>query len=429
MRSIFDKLLLPLVVALAAAPANAQYSGYNAPGSLGEEAQDSREALLRSYQNARWKIGFLDLDPILAITDVGYISNIYSTSDDAAESDLRAQGTAGLRGYFNLGPKVVVSPFANLSYNWWQDQDQLRSSNESYGLQAFGDFNRVQLRLRGGRIGGQRNLSSELEVPVDVENDLLRLDLEVDLRGPLRFFAAASEGSNRNSGSAVEERRPGLDLSLLDVDTELISGGLAYELSNGLSIGLGYEETESRYLNDLAGRSSRGSGPLVRVRHSGPRASIDVQFSQRELVFDARTAGDTRDQLTGLGRLGWRFTEKLSASFYGATRLEASALDSAAIFEGRRTGIGLSRRNTDRTQFRLFYETGEDEFASVTSDEVTRIDDFTSFGVNYRVQLGERWIVEVGYLDSRRDSSDPEFDRDLQAITSQVRLSGNLLGW
>ena len=60
---------------------------------------------------------------------------------------------------------------------------------------------------------------------------------------------------------------------------------------------------------------------------------------------------------------------------------------------------------------------------------MTRIDDFTSFGVNYRVQLGERLIVEVGYTDTRRESSDPQFDRDLRAITSRVRLGGDLLPW
>ena len=427
MRSTLGNLLLAL--ALAAAPAAAQFTGYDEPGSLGEEPLTAREAVMRSYQNARWRIGFLDLDPTLAITDLGYVSNIYSTTEQEAESDFKAQGTAGLRGFFNLGPKVVVSPFASLSYTWWQDQDQLRSSNESYGLQLFGDFNRLQLQLQGGRIGTQRNLSSELEVPVDAETDSVRLDLEVDFWGPFRLFATASDARSRTSGRAAEERLPGLDLSLLDVDTELLGGGLAYELSNGLSIGVGYEAAESTFLEDPARRSNRGAGPLLRLALAGRRATIDVQVSQRDLEFDAREASDTRDQVIGRGLLAWRFTEKLSANLYAASRLDASALDSAAIFEGRRTGVSLLRRNTNRTRVRAFYEVGKDEFASVTSDEVTRVDDFVSFGLNYRIEMGERLILELGFIDSQRDSSDPEFDRDLRAITSRVRLGSNLLPW
>ncbi len=43
--------------------------------------------------------------------------------------------------------------------------------------------------------------------------------------------------------------------------------------------------------------------------------------------------------------------------------------------------------------------------------------------------MTERLTVEMGFLDTRRDSTDPEFDRDVQAVTGQVRLGTNLLPW
>ena len=72
----------------------------------------------------------------------------------------------------------------------------------------------------------------------------------------------------------------------------------------------------------------------------------------------------------------------------------------------------MQHQTGSRTRVGAFYEVGEDEFATVTSDEVTRLDDFTSYGVNFTIQLSERLTVEMGYFDTRRDSSDPDFDRE-----------------
>ncbi len=427
MRSNLGKTLL--VAVLAAAPAAAQFSGYTVPGSLGEKRLSAKEQVMLAYQNARWQLGVLQLDPQLSITDVGYVSNVYSTAEARAVSDLKAQGGAGLRGFFNLGPKVLVSPFANLGYNWWQDQKDLRSSSESYGVQLFGDFNRLQLGLQGGRVDTQRPLSSELEIPVDVQTDRLQTDLDVDFWGPFRLFATVVDSRVRYSGRAAEEQLPGLNLSLLDVDSQLLKGGFAYELGNGLTVGLGWEDNESTFDNDPGGRSNRGSGPLLRLAYDGTRASLELEVSRRDLEFDGRESATKREQVIGFGLLGWNLTEKLSAGIYSATRLDASALNSAAIFESRRSGVSLQRRGSGRTRIGVFYEMGEDEFATVASDQVTRLDDFTSYGVNLTSQFSERLAIEVGFHDTRRDSSDPDFDRDVTAVTGRVRLGGNLLPW
>lgn len=418
-----------LVAMLAAAPAAAQFSGYAVPGSLGEKRLGAREQLMRAYQKARWQLGFLQVDPQLAITDLGYVSNVYSTAEARAVSDLKAQGAAGLRGFFNLGAKVLVSPFANLGYNWWQDQQNLRSSSASYGVQLFGDFNRLQFGLQGGRVDTQQNLSSELEVPVDVQTDRLQADLDVDFWGPFRFFASAVDSRVRRSGRAAEEQLPGLNLSLLDVDSRLLTGGFAYELGNGLTVGLGWEDSESTFDNDPSGRSNRGSGPLLRLAYDGARAFLELEVSRRDLEFDGRESTAKREQVIGFGLLSWNLTEKLSTSIYSGTQLDASALNSAAIFESRRSGVSLQRQSSDRMRIGVFYEVGEDEFATVASDQVTRLDDLTSYGVNLSRRLSERLTIEVGFHDTRRDSSDLDFEREVTAVTSRVRLGGNLLPW
>ncbi|MFQ5350891.1 MAG: hypothetical protein ACE5EG_10650, partial [Thermoanaerobaculia bacterium] len=312
--------ILPAVL-LYALPAVAQQSRYTVPGGLGERRVDVHDAIHKARAETRWRLGFLDLEPRLAITDLGYVSNVFSTGVDESTSDLRATALAGLRGFFNLGPKVLVSPFADLSHNWWQEQTDLRSTNESYGVQVFGDFNRLQLSVQVGQTETQRNLSSEVEVPIDLRADRVDLGFDIDFWGPFRLFAGAATAEQRFSGTAAERNVPGLGLTTLDVDTERVNAGLGYELSSGLEIGLGVERAEATYLVDPEGRSSRGTGPLVRVLFRGSRLYLDLRAAWRDLEFASGQSAERRE-LTGLAQLEWKLTEKLSAGVYGGNQLQ-----------------------------------------------------------------------------------------------------------
>ncbi len=417
-------LLAPL---LTAAPAAAQYAVYTVPGSLAEQREVARDAVLQEIQDARWSFGPLKVDPRLSIGDLSYQSNVYSTAEDEAVSDLRAKAAAGLRAWLHLGPKTVLSGFAAADYSWWRDQEELRSLGESLGLQLFGLFNRLQFQIDAGQVEEQRNLNSEAEVPVDIRSDRLELSFDIDLYGPWLIFGAIGRGETRYFGDAVSQRLPTLDLAALDSTTEQLSAGVRYSFGDRLAVSLGAELTESDFDNDPGGRSNKSSGPLVRIDYQGNRLSVDLDGVRRDIDFSG--GADERRQTTGLVQVGWRFSERLRASVYGSAQLDYSALDSASVFERRLSGVSLQRVFGPRLQVRVFYETGEDEFAGVADDQVTRIDDYESFGLRSELQLTPRVTIEIGAFDTQRDSSDAEFDRSQQTVLSQVRLGGNLLPW
>ena len=425
-----DKILLVLLPAMLAGalPAAAQQSRYELPGGLGERRLDLFEAIMETRRNARWQVGFLDVEPQVSISDLGYVSNIYSAGGGDDQSDFKGTGLAGLRGFFNLGPKVVVSPSANLSHTWWQEQEVLRSTKETFGVQLLGDFNRLKFLAQAGQFETQRNLSSEVEVPVDLRDDRLGIELDINFRGPFRFFAGASTAERRYFGEAAESNVPGLDLEALEVETEVVNAGFAYQLSDGLEIALGVERAEARYPFDPDGRSNEGTGPLARVSFEGSRLLFEAEAAWRDLEFDARP-GEGRQELRGLVRLEWRFGRTLSTGAYGGSQLEASALDSASIFESRRTGVFLQRRGSDRGSTGLFFETGTDDFARIVVDDITRSDDFETWGLNVSFELTPSVRVDLGYFDSRRESTDPRFDRDFSGLRTAIRLGGNLLPW
>ena len=363
----------------------------------------------------------------MEITDVGYISNIYFSAEDQ-QSDLRATAAAGIRGFVNLGPKVLVSPFVDLRYSWWQEQVDLRSTNESFGLQILGDLNRVQLQLQAGQVSSQRNLSSEVEVPVDLDNRRVEFGVEIDFWGPLRMFGTASESQIRYSGKAAEEQVANLNLEALEFDGELLRAGLDYEFGSSLRLGLGFERAETTFLQDPGGRSNSGSGPLLRLGFEGARLSLGVEAARKDLAFAGRQGSDRR-QTSGNARLDWSFTERLSAALYSDRRLDYSGLIPDAIFDSSRVGVSLQRDSGPRTRILFFYEVGENDLASVTDDRVTRQDDLRLFGVSTELRLTPRLLVTLGYTEGRRDSSDPLFNRSLRSLVSRISLGGDLLPW
>lgn len=418
-----SRWILPAFL-LAAAPAVAQFGQLGGPGEI---PQTAKERVMASYQSAPWRLGPLQLEPRLAISDIGYVSNIYFSADDQ-QSDLKATGSAGIRGFLNLGPKLLISPFADLSYSWWRDQDDLRSTNESYGAEIFGDFNRLQLQLQAGQVAAQRNLSREVQVPVDQEIDRLEFGFDVDFWGPLRLFGTVAENRTRYTGRTAEQQVPGLNLAALESDGEQLRVGLNYDLTGAVRIGLGFERTESTFLVDPNGRTNRGTGPLLRISFEGTRLSLDLDAARKELELVGRPDSKRR-QLNGQVRLGWKFTEKLTSALYSDRQLSYSALDTNAIFDSSRVGLSLQRRGGPRIRTGVFYEAGRDEFATVADDRVTRVDDTRTFGASIELQLSPRLVLNLRYVDSQRDSSDPLFNRSSRALVSRIGLAGNLLPW
>ena len=122
-----------LVSALAAAsfvfapPMWAQYRQYTAPGALGERPEETREALERAVDEARWKLGPLRVEPVLGLSDLAYVDDGQPAVAGQDEGgDFTATATAGLRGYLPIGAHNTLALFAIPDYVWWKDQDELR---------------------------------------------------------------------------------------------------------------------------------------------------------------------------------------------------------------------------------------------------------------------------------------------------------------
>lgn len=418
-----------LGVLFPAARAAAQLSQYTEPGSLAISQVPARDQIRERAREARWSLGKLKIDPRVSLGNLGYVENVFdSAASEEPVSDFRGSAGLGLDAYFNLGPKVLANGFVFGNYSWWQEQDQLRVFSGSVGARVFGFFNRLGLQVEGGRVERERNLSSELEVPVQIRHDRAAFSVEVDVRGPFAFFASAAGQRTRHSDE-VELRLDRLDVSALDRDGWVFDLGVSYELRNGLTLGVGVERTDTDFVDDLDSRTNTSFGPLLRWGYAGSRLDVSGTAVQRMFDFDDRPSDDDVEELTGSLQVTWKFSERTGVTLYAGQQLVYSALDTDGVFSGERFGVAARRMLTRRGQLRLYLESGRDEPLETIGRASGRVDDLESYGGTFTLELDRGVTLNVGLRHTDRDSNLPEFDRSLDSIIAGVDLGESLLPW
>lgn len=414
-----------LVAALTTLPTAAQYTP---PGSLAQPRVPAVERVEQGAEAAPWRLGPVRLEPRAWLRDVGWVDNVFAAPDDAPqESDLTATLGAGVVGYLRLGPKLLAAAFLLPEHVWWQDLSELESENMSFGAGVFGALNRLQLEAELRRDERQRLLSSELTVPVDVRQERAALRFDIDLRGPLSVFAAAAADELRHFGRAAAAI-PGGRLDVLDRDEERAGVGVAYRRASAWRVGLGIEATDTRFPIDPAGRSSSGLGPLAEVTFTGDRLDADLVASYREIDFEAGEAGD-RNELTGIGRVGWKASRRLRLDLYGERALIYSALSSDAFFLQDRIGLSVGSPWSRRLRARVFLETGSDDYAEVEAGLGVRRDDVTGLGGDLGLDLGRRLTLRAGMTRVEYDSNLPGFDRRVTVLRFGLEAGGEPDPW
>ncbi len=422
-------VLTTVLLALAVRAGEAQFAQYGGPGSLAESPVPARELVQGQAREARWRLGKLRLSPRLSIGNLGYVSNVFDSSDEQGTvSDFKGSAGAGLNSYLYLSGKALLNGFAAASYSWWKEQEQLRDLNGSYGLRLFGFLNRLQLQVEAARLEQERNLSSELEVPTRIAEDRVSLGAEIEIRGPFAFFGSAAVRESRHSDE-VEQNVPGLTVSTLDRQTDAVNLGLSYTLSNGLKLGLGVEHTETDFVDDTGQRSNSGTGPLLRIALPGNRVDLSVTMVYRILEVDSRAQGDDLEQLTGTARAIWSINERLGLTAYAGQQLAYSALEPDSVFDRTRYGLSTGLEVTRRGSLSALAEIGRDQHSRIATDEIGRVDDFESLGVSFSFDLSQRLKLRLGFIETERDSNLAEFDRSYTSVLSSIELGGGLLDW
>lgn len=240
-------LNIAVLVWLIHVPAFGQFVQYTPPGSLGRPQVLTEELLDAAIQESRWRVGTFRLDPWFSISNAGYNNNVFGT-DQNKKGDFSATVGAGVRGYQRVGPDLSLAIHALPEYVWWYDLTERRTLNGRYGAGLFGYFDTVTLQVEATSSEQQRNISSELEQPVNIQIQGGSGAVDVEFLEHFSVFASGSTENWRYDETSVSGP-VGARVLLLERREDVARGGFRYRFSNSLSLGMGleYSNVEHHY--------------------------------------------------------------------------------------------------------------------------------------------------------------------------------------
>lgn len=427
-------MALALPAALAACPAAAQFSQYNAPGSLLQRSVSKKEQMEQALDKARWHFGPFRLSPWFAVRDAAYVSDVFSGSSGGPveqveeDPDFTITVGAGLQGLVPFGSKTFFTFDALPQYVWWQEQEERRRLNGYYGAGLYAFFNRLNAEATVRRAEEQAVLTPELEQRIHSRQDRIAGTLELEITPALFAFVSAEafEMDVLTEDLGDDPRLPPFEQ--LDRQERVLRGGLEYRSGERLRLALGAERSEVEFALDEAGRdrSNSGTSPIVEAAYKGPRIQIDGALAFRSLEPEPGSEFVPFDETTGQLRASWTPKWRLSYMVYGSRGLDYSLDESYSHFTADRLGLAISSKVGRASAVNLFGETGVHDYAVSGiggPGTLPRQDDFTAYGTSIQIQLKDRLQLTLGAVRSELDSSLPGLDRSLTVFQASVEVS------
>ena len=365
---------------VSSGPTAAQFRQYTPPGDLQGETTSRQKGLEEDVANARWKLGALRIQPELALRNLAYVDDVFVGSGGETVDDITASIAAGLRFYLPVGPKTTFSAYAVPEYVWWQDQEDRRRLNESYGLGIFTYFNRLSLELSGTSDERLSFATSEVEQQITDSSDVLGLDLDLILRRNLIFFVSASTSEFRYLIDEAEQDDPRIGaFDRLNRDEDLLRAGLRARFRGGWTLEVGAERSEATFLESENDLSNSGTSPYVGFNLTEGSWKIYADVFFRSLEAEEGAQFREFDETTGRIEVSLEVRPRLTLISTGNRNLTYSIAEGFTYALEDRITFAAELELSSRSSLTAFSETGEVDYTFGTS-AVPRRDDYTGWG-------------------------------------------------
>ncbi len=404
------------MLAPAFSPAGAQYIS---PGTAAPTNEmPSKESFVTSHSEARWSVGGLRLDPWLGISDARFVDStgLGEVSGVDGEEDFTVTAGAGLRAYLKAGPKIFWTAHLLPEYVWWQDSEQKRRLNSTWGLGVFGYFNRLTLEVSQRRIEEQDFFSAEIQELTSTRRDHSRLALVLELGSRLELFAS---GQLLDFENLEQEASTFL---LLDRQEESLELGVRYRTPAGLWAELAFEDRAHDFAAGARNLSNSGTSERLGLGLESPKLNFRLDLAADS--FDPGPGSEFRpaDETTGGLELLWLPSRRLDLLAYTRRDLSFSVDSASSHFLSQRQGLRLNLQYRVG-QLGLFGELGEDEFEPLIGAP-QRLDDVTVWGVELNVELGRLAFLKLLASRTEYDSNLDGFDREVTTAGLTIELGG-----
>jgi hypothetical protein len=410
-----------------ALPAAAQFPQYTAPGTLADIRASTRENIEGEIEDARWETGPFRISPWLGLKNASYTGNVFASGPEDEVSDVTATAGAGVRVYVPFGTKVFWAAHALPEYVWWADLEERRRLNGRYGTGLFVYANRLTLELEARRADEQQIVTPEVEQLINARRDILSGALEIRVVGSLHLFAAAGDVEFRN---LLDEESGGLvpPYELLDRDEQVTRAGVRFKVRERFSIGVAAEESDVDFVADPA-RSYTGDGVALELAYQANRFEVLADVADRELEPLPGGAFVPVDDTFGRVQLIFGPQSRMPISAYGQRTLVYTLSEDYSSFSDDLLGIAVTPKLGRRFAWRLYFESGENEYVPISPLIPPRQDDVVSYGTDLSLSLSKWALLVLGARSTDYDSTLEEFDRELTSVGLSLEVGIGEFSW
>ncbi|MEM1176810.1 MAG: hypothetical protein AAGM22_00570 [Acidobacteriota bacterium] len=374
----------------------------------------AEEKLDQAYDEARWRLGTLKIEPFIGLRDASIVSNQDPQNPDDDDTDFTATVGAGLRLYAKPSSKVIFAAHALPDYVWWQDDSDRSRLNVNLGLGVFGHLNRVNFEVSARRIEQQRFFSSEVPILSTTERDLVKAAIEFEVSRGIRVYAVARDLEVTSS----DEDAP--LFARVDREEQRVAVGIRLESRRGLWADVAYEDSEVEFAPTARPLSNEGTTIGVAVGLDRNRFSGSVRVAFRDLEpLGADSIFVPLDDVTGSAELLWQPRRNLGFVAF-ARRGQSYALDlDQSYFIADRYGL-TARFGLGQAYFQVTGAVGEDDYESAVGSD--RLDDVEEVSAVLAVPVRDLLVISLQGSITEYDSNLPGFDRDVTAYGVNIQL-------
>lgn len=380
---------------------------------------------------AKLRLGPVRLIPSLLISNAGYDSNVFGSSENPV-SDWTATFTAGFRFIVPLGSKMFLRADALPTYTWYHELTDRRFFGGLYRGDWFGFFNRLSVRLGASKDQTYRNFSSEFDSRVVYKNTNANGSVELSLTGPFYLIAEGGYIEIRNDpeGTNPPDVQPGdvHDVRRNNRDESSYLVGFRYRRSQALSTSLVYSDTKSDYQLQPLLRNNTSRAALVGVLYSRPSLFVNLTGGYREGVANSSLYPKYS---TGTGGYFVSYFPRywLEIRTYGRRRVANSISNVASpyYFENR-IGGGLAFELFSKLLLRGFGEFGPNNYPRSepgdNGEPVKRRDEAKIYGGGLSLRLVRNVVLSGAVTHAVYDSNISLHDRHYTRFTAFLNFNG-----
>lgn len=396
-------------------------------GRIIPEEEQMRDDMAR----ARLRLGPVRLIPSLLISNAGYDSNVFGSSENPV-SDWTATFTAGFRFIVPLGAKMFLRADALPTYTWYDELTDRRFFGGLYSGQWFGFFNRLSVRLGATNDRTYRTFSSEFDSRVVYKNTTGNGSFELSLTGPFYLVGEGGYTQIRNEpeGTNPPDVQPGegnnVQRNNRDEWSYLV--GFRYRRSQTFSTSIAYSETRSAYQLQPLLRDNISRAALIGILYSRPTLFINLTGGYREGVANGSLYPHYS---TGTGGyfVSWFPRYWLEIRTYGRRRIVTSISNVASpYFFENRIGGGMAFELFSKLLLRGFGEFGPNNYPRPqpgdNGEPIKRRDEAKIYGGGLSLRLVRNVVITGTVTHAMYDSNITAHDRHYTRFTAFLNFNG-----